>query len=486
MKTFDFGPSFGKPRLLLWLPQASVALFVMVLLAFAPSARASTAPPTNSLPVALNSWRFNDTTNWTSDLGYAPMSYSNIDFSGGDGTSLLLDSTNAAWVRYKVFENDGTTNLTVDSGSVILWFAPSWASTNHGGAGPGSWGRLLEAGTYTTNASYGWWSLYVDPDGVNLYFSTQTNGNGTNFITMPISWASNVWHLVALTYSSTNSLLYIDGVLATNGLGITFRPSLQVLTNGFTIGSDTNGLNQARGRFDDIGTYDHPIDSGAVSNVFSADYIYYRMNPLFAIFTSAPSTPDIVPIFNAVTGQGLLIPVSTNLSGCVTSSNVYVTNQIISFATNGTVNVTFTIAGGTNGIAYDVFANSVLPTTPSVASRWGWMGQGYQCTTYSLTNLPSNVFLILGTPKDTDQDGLTDAYERLVSRTDPTKADTIGDGMLDGWKVLWGLDALNDNSLQQTLRSNFGYTPTGWLNAISGIRSETLTNDFEGSILQAR
>jgi hypothetical protein len=75
------------------------------------------------------------------------------------------------------------------------------------------------------------------------------------------------------------------------------------------------------------------------------------------------------------------------------------------------------------------------------------MGQGYHCATYLLTNLPStSTFLILGTPLDTDQDGLTDAYENLVSKTDPNKPDTDGDGVLDGWEVVFHTDPKNQDS----------------------------------------
>ena len=62
-------------------------------------------------------------------------------------------------------------------------------------------------------------------------------------------------------------------------------------------------------------------------------------------------------------------------------------------------------------------------------------------STLDLTNLPpTTCFLILGTPQDTDGDGLTDAYELLVSKTDPNNRDSNLDGILDGWDVLLGLN----------------------------------------------
>ncbi len=74
--------------------------------------------PTNA---PLDSWSFYDHTNWTSDLGYAPVSFTNINFTYlGDGAALVVDTNVPAWLQYNVNENDGTTNLTVDSGSVTF------------------------------------------------------------------------------------------------------------------------------------------------------------------------------------------------------------------------------------------------------------------------------------------------------------------------------------------------------------------------------
>jgi hypothetical protein len=149
-------------------------------------------------------------------------------------------------------------------------FAVHWGSTNVGGTGPGWWGQLIDAGQWTSNATYGWWSLYTDPEGANLYFSAQNNsGTETNYLSAPIAWTSNQWHFIALTYSTTNTALYLDGQLATNGVGMSIWPDSEVLSNGFYIGSDTNGETQAHGIFDDIYTYNFVLDSNTVSSIFS-------------------------------------------------------------------------------------------------------------------------------------------------------------------------------------------------------------------------
>lgn len=413
-------------------------------------------------PTNLDSWSFSEaaSTNFLSDKGYAPVSFTNIDLSKlGDimgGFSLIMDSTNAAWLQYHSVEADGTTNLTIDSGTIVLWVSPNWASatTNNNGSGPGVPGRLIEVGSYTTNASYGWWSLFVDSGGTNLYFAAQTNsGDGAiaMYLSAPIDWATNDWHMIALTYSPTNSALYIDGQLATNGLAVTVLPGPNVLTNGFWIGSDSSGVLQSHAEFDDISSYNYPLDGHTVEGLYGSFWGYYMMNPynIEPLLHSAPSSPGYPAgpsPWSAISGSGYLTPIATNSIGCVTSGDIWATN-ITAFTTNGAMAVTFTIGGGSDGVLYDVFANAALDFSTSTNMPWSWMGQGYHCVTYTITNLPSmgSCFLMLGKPTDTDGDGLSDAYEKLVSKTDPYKYDTDGDGMFDGWELAHGLNPLVNN-----------------------------------------
>ena len=456
-------------------------------------------PPTN----CLNSWSFEDVTNWTSDLGYPPTSFTNIfgDLHG-DGTSLMVDSNNLAWLQFGGFNSDGTTNLSVGpAGSIFFWFSPDWASatTNNNGAGPGAFGRLLEVGAYSTNATYGWFSLFVDPGATNFFFCTQTNtGDGSVYtnLSVPIDWATNAWQFVALTYSATNLSLYTNGVLATNASGLAVYPGLDVLTNGFWIGSDSSGTLQMHGWMDDLYAYDYPLDSTTVSNIYHWFYDIYVILPYDNVMaesmiqSASSSASTNPPVFDAVTGSGYLQFVS-NASSCVNSSNVWITNvscTLVGSGTNQTADYTFTIMGGTNGLNYDVFGvNPLGPTAPigtTNGATWSWMGQGQTCSIYTITNLPvGSAFFILGTPYDPDGDGLTWAYERLVSHTDPTKPDTSGDGMLDGWKVFWGLNPLLNNWSQSSLRLNYTYDGSGWLNQVSGVKSGSVSLDNEGNVL---
>ncbi len=411
---------------------------------------------TNSTPTytVLDSWSFNNHTNWTSDKGYAPVSFTNLGFSYlGNGASLVVDTNVPAWLQFNVVETNGATNLTVDAGTVMFWFAPNWSGTNQGGTGPGEWGRLLELGAYTPDSSYGWWSLYVDDAGANLYFSAQTNdfsSNITTYVSAPVAWTTNYFHFVALTYSATNTALYLDGELAGSGPGLTVYPGAGVLANGFFIGSDSNGVAQSHGLFNSVVTYAVPLDAGTIENIFNQEYGFYLMSPwntAMAKLFSASSTPAYTPVYNAVTGQGNLLWV-TNTVNCVDGTNAYqvwITNVTAVAASDGTMTVTFDIQGGLSGFPYDVFANSILSFGTN-GVPWVWLGQGYHCTTYKLTGLPNtSVFIILGTPIDSDGDGLTDAFEKLVSHTDPNNPDTDGDGISDSDEYLLNLNPLAPN-----------------------------------------
>jgi hypothetical protein len=421
-------------------------LSLILLLPLAQRVDAVVIPPppgsTNTYTI-LETWSFNDTTNWTSDKGHAPIAFTNITSSLlGNGPALAVDSTNAAFLRYNVVEQDGTTNLTVDQGSVLFWVAPtSWTGTNAGGTGPGVWGRLIEVGSYTPDASYGFWSLYLDDAGCNLYFSAQGNdGSQTTYLTAPITWdTTNRWHHIALTWSATNSALYLDGALATNGLPVTCLPGPQVLANGFCIGSDTNGVLQAHAMFDDVATYNYPVSSNAVLTSYLLSSIFYIGNPMNrANLAKAPSYLTNTPNFVAIAGPGNLTPLF-NPNPCVSGSTVWLTNVVATLVTNGTMNLAFTIAGGWNGLngPFDVFANALLGPTNNPAYQWAWMGQGYSCGRYVLTNFPFySAYLILGTPQDSTGGGLTDAYKLLVAHADPNKIDTDGNGMPDTWQVL--------------------------------------------------
>lgn len=441
--------------------------------------------PTNR---PLASWSFRDQMTWTNDQGYLPVSFTNLNFSWlGDGASLVVDTNLPAWLNFNVVEpSTGATNLILNaSGSLTFWFAPEWATTN---GGPGEWSQLVDIGGWTTNASFGYWGLTIDPSGSNLWFLAQDGAGSSYGLSTPICWTTNYFHYVVLSYSSTNLSLYLDGQLSTNDAGgLNVWPSSTAVAGGIYFGSDTNGFSQAAGLFNSIQTYSYQLSSNDVQSIFSWNYGYYMMDPFnwaMGNVISAPSSPSSSPTPDVITGQGDLLILMPNVNPCIstTTNNVWFTNVTAVAAADGTMGITFTIEGGLPNVPYDVFANSVLSFGTN-GLPWAWMGQGYQCNTYMLTNLPNtSCFLILGGPQDTDGDGLTDAYELLVSKTDPNNAYSNLDGISDGWEILLGLNPTVSNFISPSERSNYGYTPADWLNTVSGVKTGTISTDNEGNV----
>src|SRR5436190_7830766 len=79
----------------------------------------SPPPPGYWIPDWLDFWSFYDTNGWHSDLNYAPISFTNLNSSFlGNWQALGIDSPDPAWINYKINEDNGTTNLTLDFGSV--------------------------------------------------------------------------------------------------------------------------------------------------------------------------------------------------------------------------------------------------------------------------------------------------------------------------------------------------------------------------------
>ena len=398
--------------------------------------------------------------------------------------------TNPAWLQYNVYEADGTTNLTVDVGSVTFWFAPDWSSTNdtNGGLGPQEYGRLLEVGGYTPDSSYGWWSIYVDDGGTNLYFSAQTNDGSGNTYTLsaPIDWTTNYFHFIALTYSSTNVSLYLDGQLATNDPGgLSVWPGNDVLANGFYFGSDSNGVLQAHGLFNTVATYNYPLDSNDVQT--------HLQLGLHLLRDQSVEPGHVLTLFPRrrprTNGADAGRNHRAGLSATGWFGDGHHQFKCLDYECRGHGNRERHEQYGPeiyhsgwlrNNVPYDVFANSVLSFGTN-GIPWAWMGQGYHGNTYQLTNLPNTAcFLILGTPLDSDSTVSLTPTKLLVSKTNPTNYSTDGTGMSDGWEILYFghiyVDPKRDpdgdglSNYQEFQMRSAGYNPTVWdsnTNAVS-------------------
>jgi len=141
----------------------------------------------------------------------------------------------------------------------------------------------------------------------------------------------------------------------------------------------------------------------------------------------------------------------------------------------------------TNGV-WDVFGTTNLAYAVGGlnVTNWIWIYRtGYWQTNVTATNfsITDQSYFRLGTMLDSDGDGLTDAYERLVSHTDPNNTDTDGDGISDGDEIALGLNPTM-NDIGSGNRLNFTYDHAGQLQSVWGIRSETTTVNAPGNLTQ--
>lgn len=378
----------------------------------------------------LDSWSFEDT-NWDSDFGFAPLSYSNIvQVPDWDDNALQVDSTNAAWLTYAITENASGygeyTNLSLHTGSIEFMFAPNWQSddTNFYGNGPGDWGRFIDIGTWTTNADSDWWSLYLNPSGTGVYFSSGTNGVRTNYLNAPISWDSSTWHQIVLTFSPTNSLLYLDGQLAASGDGVRYLPSGSILTNGFAIGSDfATGMQQAHGQFDDLYIYNFQLSADDVASDY-AD-ISPELPGSFHAMDDSPPFPGEGSGGGGGSGGSSYIPPDYGTNLWIQQFGIS-SNYFIGILSNTLADVEYQLLFANNlGAQWEPVPNGFV--VGSETTNWTPWSVPFEPTT--------NFFLSALSYQDDSETGIPDWWWLKYFGQD-TNVDAFADPAGDGWTLL--------------------------------------------------
>ena len=254
-----------------------------------------------------------------------------------------------------------------------------------------------------------------------------------------IQFEAGRWYLLTLSYSPQGTALYVNAQLAAEGSGL---PVVDPALAGLVVGSDLSGGNLAGGLCDEVTTFGQPATPENQAAYFNAVSGQAALGSISAAEEEAAL--KAAEAWQAEQEAGMMRFASSEPADpCVTNGPVYLTNIVAVLDTNQSWTVSFTILGGTNGVSYDIFTTTNLLGSHITNSLWTWLDMGYTCYRYTFTNQPdTNAFYVLGTPWDSDGDGLTDAYEQLVSKTLISTNDTDGDAIPDGWEVAHGLNPL--------------------------------------------
>ncbi len=241
--------------------------------------------------VRLGYWRFNSAS-LVGEQGQLPTLASSTPTNGSwSGTSVSVASISpVSRLRYREIEPGGRPNINCRNGTIRFWFRPNWTSANLGGTGPQNDARLVELGGYSADGMLGWWTLALNPSGTNLGFTTHSNGVMYSYWSAPIGWTAGQWYQIALSYSPTNTALFINGTLTTNlaahsetdrpyvavnheylntaASGIYSYPSASLRAVGIRIGNDYGDVQQAKGDFDELETFNYPLTAQEIARDF--------------------------------------------------------------------------------------------------------------------------------------------------------------------------------------------------------------------------
>ncbi len=365
------------------------------------------ARPRPALPplpeFTLNHWHF-EQTNWWTVPRTAPDEMVNVSLvESWSGYAVRVQTNTGAVLRFPAVNSAGKINLALEEGSVRFWFAPGWSSSSLGGTGPSSWGRLLDVGAWSADASHGWWSLYFDPSGTNLLFSVQADGVGEDYLAASIAWQSNEWHQITLTYGPKFTALYLDGELAAAGPAISALPAAKVFVDtGFTVGSDTAGGNLARGTFDELATFAFPLGGDTIATTYQWAAPQAALGPITAEEEEAwrewSAKLKAARALEAESGGGMMMMLLSG--GC---PELKLTATLL---TNSDVQID--ICGKELNARYDLITTTNL--NPTIG--WQWLQEvPYPTNALIVSTNTAHRFFQLKKVPDLDGDGQRDYWE---------------------------------------------------------------------------
>ncbi len=345
--------------------------------------------------------------------------------------------------------------LNVDSrGAIRFWYRPEFDS----GMDLGVPASLLTLAA--TNGASVAWSLVVSADGSEIDLVTESP-QAVGLRAGYAGFQAGTWVLLTLGYTETNTALWLNDTLIATGDGLPAVPAELAPYSRLTIGGGPAGSGSvAAGQLDELAIFSgHNLFRAmaghlyGLSEMWDIGLYYSNRAPVAALgpvsdaelaAQQQASAQQAAEQQSAALASPMLIgggfgPLDATTE-CVTGGPVYLTNTTALLDPDNGWTVSFQLAGGTNGIPYDLMMTPVIGPDNMTNCPWSYLGQGYTCNSYAFTNQPNQAaFYIAGDATvDPDGDGLGTLFELLISHTDPTLCSTRGDGMSDRLAYLQG------------------------------------------------
>jgi len=280
----------------------------------------------------LGYWNFG-----TTNVSVAAMTSNNVFLTNAwSGQAFVItnnSSTNYSQLVYPANTN-GSNFFNPGNGTIRFWFQPNWNTIDS--SEPTSAFTFLST-QESSSSGDDYWSFgiqnAVDGTGVSLI----TVGSSTNsreyyqeysfksgaYNGVPVTFQSNLWYQMVLTYSPTNMALYTNGVLLATacwpqcsngvymynvGLGNVFYPPASGLNNGFSIGSFQYGDQPVMGQLADLETFNYPLTAQEIA----AGFPYFGGNTNNMTDTYYTGRSDMLQ----TNVDGFAAPAATNFTPC--------------------------------------------------------------------------------------------------------------------------------------------------------------------------
>jgi hypothetical protein len=336
--------------------------------------------------------------------------------------------------------NTNHANVAKSVGTIRLWYSPiTWASASVGGTGPGDWATLFElVQTNTVDHPFGL-VLGIDATGTNLVAVANTETGTVTLAQAPLAWTTGVWHQIAFVYWTNGVSLVIDDTPETLSATVPVWPNSSIWNqSAFSLGSAFDGTQLAQGQLDEIHTFGFAL---------STNYLTWSYE-LYAPIAALGPLPD------ELDGGGLNSVLPSPCDPCSGGgggdTNSYVggwtTNAGLKFSCNPgpyILNKTNYITMLDEAIptkAYQIFQATQILGSTLITTNVFWKllttnsPIGVSNFSLAISTNQATSFYVAAAADDFDGDGWSDAFENLITHTDPKVFnDSDGDGLSENF-----------------------------------------------------